>query len=102
MFYLLLIVPHVLALGGLFAIAFRTSAGGSGDDEKGGPGGPPTDPPPPRAPQPVPSGGGLPLEHADHPRHRLPPGERLAEQYPRPVRREHEPPEPRRAPTRDS
>jgi hypothetical protein len=98
MFYLLLIVPHVLALGGLFALAFRTRSGGAGEEGEGGPGGPPNDPPPPTAPGPVPSGGGLPLEHAEPPRRRLAPGERLAEQYPRPARREHEPARPQRSP----
>jgi hypothetical protein len=100
MFYLLLALPHVVGMAALLAIAYRTSSGGSADEGDGGidDGGGRGDPPP--EPTPRPSGGGLPLEHADPPRRRLRVGERLAELYPRRLRRDHAP-APQRAPVPD-
>lgn len=98
-FYLLLIVPHILALGGLFAFAWQTLDGqGSADDDTdlggGGGGGLPA----PSRPRSQPPGGGLPLPGAGQPRRRLRVGEQLADLYPGPARRGVEPREPARPP----
>lgn len=97
MFYLLLIVPHLLALAGLFAWAARVEPGGVSDEEiegsdgRGGGG-----PEPPLEPEPVKPSGGLPLiGDAVAPPRRLRVGERLADLHPPPPRRDHEPLPPR-------
>jgi hypothetical protein len=102
-FYLLLIVPHIVALGGLFAFAAQTRDGqGSAEDDGeaggGGDGGTLV----PRDPKARPPGGGLPLADGRPPRRRLRVGERLAELYPRRLRRgdERHPPRPLPAPAR--
>jgi hypothetical protein len=89
-FYLLLIIPHLLALGGLFAFAAMVKPGR--EDEEGidgtdGGGGlePPSDP------APVPPRGGLPLDRAELPPRRLRVGETLADLHPPRPRRDHEP-----------
>jgi hypothetical protein len=100
MFYLLLVIPHVVALGGLFAFAFyadRGNPGEGGGASDGNDGGLEL----PRSPKPGPGGGDLPLPDADQPRRRLHVGEQLADLHPRPARRERDPAPPRRAPTRD-
>ncbi|MGO9973016.1 MAG: hypothetical protein ACLP01_09450 [Solirubrobacteraceae bacterium] len=101
MIYLLLIVPHLLLMAGLLAFAYQSSRwlGGDGHDEGegGNGGGPPT---PPRAPEPAPSGNGLPMRDAAAPRRRLRVGERLADLHPRRPRRAHDRQDPQRAPTR--
>jgi hypothetical protein len=102
MIYLLLIIPHILALGGLLAFACHADEaipreGGYGGAD-GGDGGHQ----PPRAPQPEPSRGGLPLSYSTPPRRRLHAGEQLSELHPRPLRREHEPQHPQRAPARNT
>jgi len=101
MFYLLLIVPHLVALGGLFAFAFRAEAGRAGDEEPGGFDGNDGGQQPPLAPQPTPSGGGLPLlpmSQCSPPHRRLHVGERLSELHPPQPRRGVEPNHPQRTP----
>ena len=89
MFYLLLIVPHLLALAGLFAWAARVEPGGVSDEEvegsdgRGGGG-----PEPPLEPEPVKPSGGLPLIGDAV-------AERLADLHPPTPRRDHEPVPPR-------
>jgi hypothetical protein len=88
-FYLLLIIPHILALGGLFLFAFNSAlSDGDGDDESGWNDGGQA---PPEPPAPAPSGGGIPLPVSHPPRRRLRDGERLSDQHLRPRRRDHEP-----------
>ncbi len=95
MFYLLLIVPHTLALGGLALYAYRSQASPVGDDPSG-PGWDGGDAAPPRGPRPGPPTTRLPLPGATPPRRRLRFGERLADLYPRRRRRDHAPrPSPR-------
>lgn len=97
-FYVLLIIPHVLAIAGLIGFAFRITEDGPSEEgfeeTEGGDGGSPV-PTPPSRPQ-----GGLPLPEAIPPSRRLRAGEHLADLHPRPARREHEPEPPRRAPIR--
>jgi hypothetical protein len=91
MFYLLLIFPHVLAIGGLLTFALCSAAGGaSGEPEEGSDGGGGGLRTPPSEPQSPPSGGGLPLGDAEPPRRRLRVGEQLSELHHPPARREHE------------
>lgn len=93
-FYLLLVIPHVLALGGLFAWAARVNPGGADDGAEGSDGGGGLETP--LDPQPVRPSGGLPLEGGEPPARRLRVGERLADLHPLPPRRDHEPePSPR-------
>ena len=69
-FYLLLIIPHLLALGGLFAFAARVDPGGAHEEGMDGPdGGGGTEPP--FEPAPVSPTGGLPLDVTDFPPRRL-------------------------------
>lgn len=98
MFYLLLILPHVLAIGGLLAFALHSAAGGAGgEQDEGWDGGGGSRTPPNEPPSPSPRGG-LPLCDADPPRRRLRAGERLSELHPRLPRREHERRPPHRTP----
>lgn len=92
MFYLLLILPHVLAIGGLLGFALHSAAGGAnGEPDEGSDGGGGLRPPPSRPrPRPPSPSGGLPLSDADPPRRRLRAGERLSELHPALPRREHE------------
>jgi hypothetical protein len=99
MFYLLLALPHIAGLAALLAIAYRTDAGGSPEEGDGGHDGGDGRRDPPRGPVPPPSGGGVPLPDAGAPRRRLLVGERLAELYPRRLRRDQHP-RPQRQPTR--
>ena len=95
MFYALLILPHIAAVGGLMMFAFRTGK----DERHEDPGGewrPDDDRPTPPAPQPGPNAG-PPLPDAEQPR-RLQVGEQLSERVVRRPRREHAPLEPERAP----
>lgn len=94
-FYLLLILPHLLALAGLFAFAAVVKPG-RGDAEgadgtDGGDGGlePPLDP------APISPSGGLPLVQTEAPPRRLRVGETLADLHPARPRRDHEPDSPR-------
>jgi hypothetical protein len=95
MFYALLIIPHIAAIGGLMMFAFRSggdgSLGESGPDWRRD-----DDRPTPPAPRPGPDAG-PPLPDADQPR-RLHVGEQLSERVVRRPRREHPPLEPERAP----
>jgi hypothetical protein len=98
MFYVLLIIPHIAAIGGMLWFAFGT-------DEREGPSsdwddGPGNDPAPelPR-PRSGPSSG-PPLREAEQPRPRMRPGESLADRtLPRPRREDH-PARPERVPSR--
>lgn len=94
MFYALLILPHLAAIGGLLTFAFRADGDGKreppGDDWRR------YDDQPPPAPRPGPVSG-PPLPDADQPR-RLHVGEQLSERVVRRPRREHPPLEPERAP----
>lgn len=102
MFYLLLILPHLLGIIGLIAWAARVepnhgpSDGGAEGSDGGGGGGlePPLDP------QPVGPSGDLPLDgDASQPARRLRVHERLADLHPPRPRRDHEPdPAPSRTP----
>ena len=94
MFYLLLIIPHLLAVGGLLFFAYRTDAGQLGGGAHGGSYGDGSEPTP-GGPRPGPSVLGPPLPEATQPR-RLRVGERLSAPARR-RRREHRP-LPRRAP----
>ncbi len=95
MFYALLILPHLAAIGGLMLFALRSGE----DDSREDPGSdwrPDDAGPPPPAPRPSPATG-PPLPDADQPR-RLGVGERLSQRAVRPSRREHRPLMPQRAP----
>ena len=96
MFYALLILPHLAAIGGLMLFALRTGE----DDRREDPGDDwrrdDDDRPTPPAPRPVPPTG-PPLPDADQPR-RLHVGEQLSERVVRRPRREHPPLEPDRTP----
>jgi hypothetical protein len=100
-FYLLLIVPHLLALTGLFAWAARVQPGGVSDMEVdgsdgGGGGGGGGGPEPPLDPAPVKPSDGLPvIGDAVAPARRLRVGERLADRHHPIPRRDHEPVPPR-------
>jgi hypothetical protein len=96
MFYLLLILPHVLAIGGLLAFALCTaSSAPSGEADEGTDGGDGGQRLPPTAPEPAPPRGGLPLGDSDPPRRRLRVGEQLSDLHralPRRDRGPHRPP----------
>ncbi|MFZ0092203.1 MAG: hypothetical protein WAL63_22070, partial [Solirubrobacteraceae bacterium] len=81
MFYLLLIVPHLLAITGLLAFALRSNVGGANEASDGGWDGDDGSPRQP-APGPGPATGGPPLPDANEPRRRVRVGERLSEQHP--------------------
>ena len=97
-FYLLLIIPHLVALGGLFWFAWSVQPGrpdeegADGADDGGGL-------EPPLEPAPVQPRGGLPLEQTEFPPRRLRVGENLADLHPQRPRRDHEP-EPARIPVK--
>ena len=101
MFYLLLIIPHVAAIGGMLWWAFRT-------DDLGGPTygdnwwGDWTDPDEPRPEPPTggPSVTGPPLADASQPSPRMRPGEQLSERSLPVPRRDREHPQPQRQPER--
>jgi hypothetical protein len=97
-FYLLLIIPHLVALGGLFAFAAMVQPG-RGDEEgaDGADGGGGLEPP--LDPAPVAPSGGLPLDQTELPPRRLRVGENLADLHPPRPRRDHEP-EPARIPVK--
>jgi hypothetical protein len=95
MFYALLILPHLAAIGGLMMFAFR-SGEDKGQDDSGGDWSRDDDRPTPPAPRPDPTTG-PPLPDAEQPR-RLRVGEQLSERVVRRPRRAHPPPEPERAP----
>jgi hypothetical protein len=86
MFYVLLILPHLLAIAGLLAYALHSAPVDAGEDGYAGPNGgsqPPLDPsPPPPVDYPL-------VSDAASPRRRLRVGERLSDQHARPPRREH-------------
>jgi hypothetical protein len=100
MFYLLLILPHVLAIGGLLAFALCSSSGACTDraDEGTDGGGGGGQRRPPTAPQPAPPRGGLPLGDAQPPWRRLRVGEQLSELYQPSRRRDRGPHRPPRTP----
>jgi hypothetical protein len=104
MFYLLLALPHVLGLAGLFAFAYYSNSNSSsdtaGETPDGGPGEDGGNQTPPREPPPGPSGGDLPLPDAAAPRRRLPVGGSLSDLHPRRLRRPHEPQQPDQVPAR--
>ncbi|MGO9754914.1 MAG: hypothetical protein ACLP22_26240 [Solirubrobacteraceae bacterium] len=91
MIYVLLILPHIAMIAGLLAFAYYSHHAVVHDDDDGSTYGSRGEESPPRAPQPVPSCGGLPLSESAPPRRRLRVGERLSELYPRRLRREHAP-----------
>jgi hypothetical protein len=97
MFYILLIIPHLLIMTGLLALAYYAKTPGSEEPywrpDVG------YDDPPPAGPQPGSGPGGLPLPDANAPRRRLRVGERLADLYPRRLRRGHVPRQPDRVPS---
>ena len=100
MFYVLLVMPHLVAMVGLAVFAYRYGAADRTDDDFGfddGTGGErPPGGQPPGGPEPDPPLGPLPLDAAGPPARRLRVGERLAELHPRPSRREHAPQQPAR------
>ena len=89
MIYVVLIIPHLLAISGLLAFAHRTGVSEVSEDPYGGSDGDHGEQPPPRAPQPGPVIFGLQLANATPPRRRIQPGERLSHVHPRRLRREH-------------
>jgi hypothetical protein len=95
MFYALLILPHLAAIGGLLLFAFR-SGNDAGREDPGSDWRPDDAGPPPPLPRPSP-GTGPPLPDAAQPR-RLRVGEQLSQRAVRPSRREHRPLKPERAP----
>ena len=95
MFYALLILPHLAAIGGLMLFAFRSGEDGTREDP-GGDWRRDDDRPTPPALRPGPDTG-PPLPDADQPR-RLHVGQQLSERVVRRPRREHPPLEPERAP----
>jgi hypothetical protein len=97
MFYILLIIPHLVLMAGFLWFAYTVSAGG-GEDADAGWGRWDYDFEPPPGPNPAPGAGGPPLPDAGQPRRRLRVGERLAELYPRRLRRGHGPRVPDREP----
>jgi hypothetical protein len=99
MFYLLLILPHVLAIGGLLAFALCTASGAStGEADEGTDGGGGGQRLPPSAPQPASPRGGLPLRDAQPPWRRLRVGEQLGDLRQPAPRRDRGPHRPRRTP----
>jgi hypothetical protein len=90
MIYVLLIVPHVLAISGLLAFACWSMIGDDAglDGDQGGQ--------PPSLPEPRPPLTGPPLPNASSPRRRIHVGERLSEVHPQRPRRVHDPPQPTR------
>jgi hypothetical protein len=98
MFYALLILPHIAAIGFLMMFAFRAGEGDRGE-EPGGDWRRDGDQPAPPGPRPDPAPG-PPLPDAIQPR-RLQVGEQLSERVVRRPRREHPPLEPERAPQKD-
>jgi hypothetical protein len=100
MIYLLLIVPHIAMIAGLLAFAYYSHRATLNEDDDGGTYGTGAEEPP-RAPQPLPSGGDLPLSDSTAPRRRLRVGERLFDLHPRRLRREHAPAHPQRKPVRN-
>ena len=95
MFYALLILPHIAAIGGLMMFAFRSGAN-TNPEPPGGDWPRDDDRPTPPTSRPDP-GTGPPLPDAEQPR-RLHVGERLSERVVRRPRREHPPLEPERTP----
>ncbi len=91
MIYLLLIVPHIALIAGLLAFAYYSHRAVVNEDDDGGSYGYRIEQPPPRPPQPLPSGGGLPLSDSTAPRRRLRAGERLLDLHPGRLRRGHAP-----------
>ena len=99
MFYLLLILPHLLAIIGLLVFALCTASGGtSAEPEEGTDGGGGGLRPPPSTPQPASPRGGLPLGDATPPWRRLRVGERLSELHRPATRRDRGPHRPKRTP----
>ena len=101
-FYLLLAIPHIAALGGLFIWAARVEPCSPSDEHfggsEGGDGGSGT----PLGPNPVQPSGGLPLDGSEPPARRLRVGERLADLHPPVPRRDPEhAPVPPRVPARN-
>src|ERR1700761_8878948 len=96
MFYALLILPHITAIGALMWFAYKSDIYGGREDA-------PDDwrwedePPTPPSPRTDP-GTGPPLPDAEQPRPRLQVGEQLSERVVRRPRREHPPLEPERTP----
>lgn len=102
MFYLLLIIPHVAAIGGMLWWAFRTDdlggEGGTYGDNWWGEWTDPSDPGP--VPPTGPAALGPPLRDAHQPIPRLRPGEQLSERSLPVPRRDPQHPAPQRQPTR--
>jgi len=95
MIYLLLIIPHLLALTGLLWYALRSRPVDASEDSGGRfPGADGEPKPPPQTPPTGPVVGGPPLAHATAPERRLRDAERLSDLHPRRTRREHHSPEP--------
>jgi hypothetical protein len=92
---MLLIVPHLLALAGLLAYAYRAMVTEPSGDDYGGRDGDQGDQTP-REPESGPPLTGPPLPNASSPPRRLHVGERLSELHPRRLRREHDPEQPTR------
>jgi len=103
MLYLLLIIPHLVAIAGLLGYALRCRPLDPSEDSRGGSSGTEGEPkPPPQPPPAPPTVGGPPLEHATPPGRRLRDAERLADLHPRRTRREHPTPQPGPAPKTSS
>jgi hypothetical protein len=92
MFYALLVIPHLLVLGALLWVAYRSSGRGQDEGENGASDDGGGLRRPPLRPGPLPRGGdGMPLPVCDLPARRLRAGERLADLHPLPARRQHPP-----------
>jgi hypothetical protein len=92
-FYVILVLPHLLAIVGLAAFAFYSGVDGLGEDGDGGSDGIEGGQPP-GGPEPEPLLSGPPLIDATPPRRRMRVGERLSELYPSRRRRDHDPKQP--------
>jgi hypothetical protein len=98
MIYLLLIIPHLVAIAGLLAYALRSSPLDEGQESQGGPFRPDGEPTPPSPPQPTPSRGSPPLPREVAPRRRIRGAERHSNLHPRRPRPEHPTRQPNPAP----
>jgi hypothetical protein len=91
MFYVLMVIPHLVALAGLLAYALRSAPLEADEDGYGESRGPEGGPEAPVDPSPGPPSDYPLLSDGATPRRRVRGGERLSDLHPRRARREHPP-----------
>jgi hypothetical protein len=96
MFYVLMVIPHLVAIAGLLVYAFRSAPVDGGEDDYGEFRGPEGGPKAPVDPSPEPPVDFPVLTHVAAPHRRMRGGKRLSDLHPRRTRREH----PARTPSR--